>query len=76
MKKEIQEQLSRMKDIMKLSEDFDGMSDNYEAYSRFKDSDELLTSINGRLITAILLKEWSLVEEISSDIRNFIKYNK
>lgn len=56
-----------------LKEDFDDMSDRVSPYTKFKSPEELLMSINGRLITAVQMKEWSLVEEITMDVHNFVK---
>jgi len=56
-----------------LSEDLDSLSNNLKPYSKFEDPEELLKSINGRLIAAIQLKEWSLVEEVASDVYSFVK---
>lgn len=71
----LQEEISRIKGMMKLNEenDFDDLSDQINPYSQFESPEELLNSINGRLITSIQLKEWELVKEVSSDVFNFVK---
>ena len=57
---------------VELPEGLDSLSDRLKPYSKFENSQELLNSISGRLITAVQLKEWSLVEEVTSDVYNFI----
>lgn len=39
----------------------------------FTDPTELLKSASSRLITAIQLEQWNLVEEVAADIHNFVK---
>lgn len=56
-----------------MDEDFDGMASKIEPYSKFESKDRLLNSITDRLITAAQLQEWSLVEEVVSDLISFKK---
>lgn len=73
----LNEQVSRIKGMMKsiINEDFDGMSDNIEPYSKFESPEQLIKSITDRLITAVQLQEWSLVEEVTTDLISFVKNN-
>jgi hypothetical protein len=90
MKNNINEEVSRIKDMMKkfnvghnslknnqLKEGggIDRVERNMTPYTHFKTSDELLKSISGRLITAIQLEQWGLVEEIASDVLSFLRKN-
>jgi len=56
-----------------LKESFDDLSDEIEPYSKFESSDELLMSIKDRLANALQMQEWSLVEEVTSDVFNYVK---
>lgn len=73
MKNNLQEQLHRIKEMMNISEDFDGLSDKIHPYSKFESAEELLYSVRDRLANAVQMQEWSLVEEVTSDVFNFVK---
>jgi hypothetical protein len=77
MKNNLNEQVSRIKDMMKrvTTESYDDLSDKVELYSKFKSPNELLMSIRDRLSTAVQMQEWSMVEEVAMDVYNFIKNN-
>jgi hypothetical protein len=60
-------------DVGEMDEDFDSMASNIEPYSKFKSTEQLMNSITDRLITAAQLQEWSLVEEVVSDLISFKK---
>jgi hypothetical protein len=50
---------------------FDSVSSDINPYTKFKSSDKLMNSITDRLVTAVQLQEWSLVEEVVSDLISF-----
>jgi len=56
-----------------VDESFDSMASNIEPYSKFESTERLMKSITDRLITAVQLQEWSLVEEVVSDLISFKK---
>jgi hypothetical protein len=58
---------------VEMDEDFDGMASKIEPYSKFESTERLMNSITDRLITAAQLQEWSLVEEVVSDLISFKK---
>jgi hypothetical protein len=58
---------------VEMDEDFDSMASNIEPYSKFESTEQLMNSITDRLITAAQLQEWSLVEEVVSDLISFKK---
>ena len=58
---------------VEMDEDFDSMASKIEPYSKFKSTERLMNSITDRLITAAQLQEWSLVEEVVSDLISFKK---
>jgi hypothetical protein len=60
-------------EVGEMDEDFDGMASNIEPHSKFESTERLMNSITDRLITAVQLQEWSLVEEVVSDIISFKK---
>jgi hypothetical protein len=58
---------------VEMDEDFDSMASKIEPYSKFESTERLMNSITDRLITAAQLQEWSLVEEVVSDLISFKK---
>lgn len=72
-RKEILEQHGKYGYKKPLNESFDDLSDEIEPYSKFESSDELLMSIRDRLANAVQMQEWSMVEEVTSDVFNYVK---
>lgn len=54
-----------------VDESFDSVSSDINPYTKFKSLDKLVNSITDRLVTAVQLQEWSLVEEVVSDLISF-----
>lgn len=54
-------------------EDDINLSDKIQPYSKFESAEELLYSVRDRLANAVQMQEWSLVEEVTADVFNFVK---
>lgn len=78
MKKNLNEQVSRIKEMMKktINENFDDLASNIDPRTKFKSAEDVLKSATDRLVTAVQLQEWSLVEEVVSDLISFHKNNR
>jgi hypothetical protein len=75
MKKDLNEEISRIKNMMGriTNESFDDLSYKVEHRSKFESSEQLVKSITDRLLTAVQMQEWSLVEEVAMDALNYVK---
>ena len=75
MKKDLNEEVSRIKNMMGriTNESFDDMSYKVDSRSKNKSPEELMKSITDRLLTAVQMQEWSLVEEVAMDALNYVK---
>lgn len=75
MKKDLNEEVSRIKNMMGriTNESFDDMSYKVDSRSKNKSPEQLIKSITDRLMTAVQMQEWSLVEEVAMDALNYVK---
>jgi hypothetical protein len=76
MKKQtLNEQVSRINGMMGkiMNESFDDLSYKVEHRSKFNSPEQLVKSITDRLMTAVQMQEWSLVEEVAIDALNYVK---
>jgi hypothetical protein len=75
MKKDLNEQVTRIKNMMGriTNESFDDMSYKVDSRSKNKSPEQLIKSITDRLLTAVQMQEWSLVEEVAMDALNYVK---
>jgi len=75
MKKDLNEEVSRIKNMMGriTNESFDDMSYKVDSRSKNKSPEQLIKSITDRLLTAVQMQEWSLVEEVAMDALNYVK---
>lgn len=74
MKKDLNEQISRIKNMMGriTNEGFDDMSYKVDSRSKTKSPEQLIKSMTDRLMTAVQMQEWSLVEEVAMDALNYV----
>jgi hypothetical protein len=74
MKKDLNEQISRIKNMMGriTNESFDDMSYKVDSRSKTKSPEQLIKSMTDRLMTAVQMQEWSLVEEVAMDALNYV----
>ena len=74
MKKNLNEEVSRIKNMMGriTNESFDDMSYKVDSRSKNKSPEQLMKSITDRLLTAVQMQEWSLVEEVAMDALNYV----
>lgn len=74
MKKDLNEEVSRIKNMMGriTNESFDDMSYKVDSRSKTKSPDQLIKSMTDRLMTAVQMQEWSLVEEVAMDALNYV----
>jgi hypothetical protein len=74
MKKDLNEEVSRIKNMMGriTNESFDDMSYKVDSRSKTKSPEQLIKSMTDRLMTAVQMQEWSLVEEVAMDALNYV----
>lgn len=74
MKKDLNEEVSRIKKMMGkiTNESFDDLSYKVDSRSTTKSPEQLIKSMTDRLITAVQMQEWSLVEEVAMDALNYV----
>jgi hypothetical protein len=54
------------------NESFDDMSYKVDSRSKTKSPEQLIKSMTDRLMTAVQMQEWSLVEEVAMDALNYV----
>ena len=74
MKKNLNEEVSRIKNMMGriTNESFDDLSHKVDSRSKTKSPEQLIKSMTDRLMTAVQMQEWSLVEEVAMDALNYV----
>jgi len=74
MKKNLNEEVSRIKNMMGriTNESFDDMSYKVDSRGKTKSPEQLIKSMTDRLMTAVQMQEWSLVEEVAMDALNYV----
>ena len=65
--------IKRFRSKKKTNEGLDDIAMGVKPFSNFSTVDQLLNSISGRLITASQMQDWNLVDEVATDVFNFIK---